>query len=99
MVFKVWKHANEDDNYRVNCPDYSHEPGANRLGGDYRNFLLDTADWRFCQTACNSDATCRAWTYVNPGVQDPTRAKCWLKSSVPDKSPNSCCDSGVKVSP
>jgi hypothetical protein len=40
-----------------------------------------------------------AWTYVRPGIQDPTRAKCWLKSTVSSRRPSSCCDSGVKLFP
>jgi hypothetical protein len=84
-------------NYQINCPDYEYEPGTDRPGGDYRNFNLDRADYRLCQTECNRDARCRAWTYVRPGVQDPTHARCWLKSSVPNKGPSSCCDSGVKI--
>jgi hypothetical protein len=35
---------------------------------------------------------------VNPGVQGPA-ARCWLKSSVPPATPNSCCTSGVKILP
>jgi hypothetical protein len=84
-------------NELINCPDYEYEPGTDRPGGDYRNFNLDRADYRLCQAECNRDARCRAWTYVRPGIQDPTHARCWLKSSVPNKGPSSCCDSGVKI--
>jgi hypothetical protein len=85
-------------NYRVNCPDYEYEPNADRPGGDYRDFNLDRGDWHLCVAECNSDARCRAWTYVKPGVQGAS-ARCWLKSSIPDKGPNTCCDSGVKIIP
>jgi len=91
----LWK-TDLATNYRINCPDYEYEPGTDRPGGDYRNFNLDRSDYRLCQTECNRDARCRAWTYVRPGVQDPTHARCWLKSTVPNKAPSSCCDSGVK---
>ncbi len=86
-------------NYVINCPNYEHEPGANRLGGDYRSLLIDSPDWRLCKAECDGDARCMAWTYVRPGIQDPTKAKCWLKSTVPPRSQSSCCDSGVKLFP
>jgi len=85
--------------YLINCPNYEHEPGTNRLGGDYRNFYLDSPDWRLCKAECDNDTRCMAWTLVRPGIQDPTRAKCWLKSTVPGRRPSSCCDSGVKLFP
>jgi hypothetical protein len=92
----LWK-TELTTNYRINCPDYEYEPGTDRPGGDYRNFNLDRPDWHLCQSECNRDTRCRAWTYVNPGVQDPTHARCWLKSTVPNKGPSSCCNSGVKI--
>lgn len=75
------------------------EPGADRAGNDYRNFEVGNADLRdqpelICQTACQKDAQCRAWTYVKPGVQGP-KARCWLKTAVPAVRANNCCVSGV----
>lgn len=75
------------------------EPGADRAGSDYRNFEVGNADLRdqpelICQTACQKDAQCRAWTYVKPGVQGP-KARCWLKTAVPAVRANNCCVSGV----
>jgi PAN domain len=69
------------------------EFGTNRYGGDYAS--RDLASAKECQSACASEAQCRAWTWVRPGVQGPG-AKCWLKDSVPVASTNSCCISGVK---
>jgi hypothetical protein len=92
----LWK-TDVASNYQINCPNYEYEPGTDRPGGDYRNFNLDRDDWHLCQAECNSDARCRAWTYVRPGVQDPTRARCWLKSTIPSRNPSTCCNSGVKI--
>jgi PAN domain-containing protein/peptidase M23-like protein len=69
------------------------ERDTNRYGGDYTSF--ETAgDWQACQQACSRDERCRAWTYVQPGIQGPS-ARCWLKDSVPASSPSSCCVSQV----
>jgi PAN domain/Bacterial Ig domain len=85
--------------YQVNvlgasAPAGSLEPGVNRPGLDYRNFELATPDPRQCAAACTAEAQCRAFTYVNPGVQG-AKARCWLKSAIPAASPNNCCTSGV----
>jgi class 3 adenylate cyclase len=73
----------------------SYEPGIDRPGGDYRSFDLSAPDASQCSAACLADAQCRAFTYVNPGVQAAT-ARCWLKSIVPNPGANSCCISGVR---
>jgi hypothetical protein len=70
------------------------EPGQNRNLGDYTHIVLDNADPMECQNSCIRDDRCLAWTYVRPGIQDPARAICWLKDSVPDLSDNDCCTSG-----
>lgn len=88
----LWK-TNVVNNFRIQCPDYPHEPGTDRRGGDYRNFDLPRADWRLCESACNGDARCRAWT-----VRLGATPRCWLKSTVPNKRPASGYDSGVKPS-
>jgi hypothetical protein len=69
------------------------EVGTNRYGGDYASRDLATAQQ--CQAACASEAQCKAWTWVKPGIQGPG-AKCWLKNQVPAVSKNDCCVSGVK---
>ena len=71
------------------------EPGTDRAGSDYQGFPLRSADPAACQRRCDDDSACRAYTYVNPGVQGP-QAMCYLKSSVPAASANACCTSGVK---
>lgn len=72
------------------------EHHMDRPGSDYKNFDLSNSDAKLCMASCASEALCKAWTYVNPGVQGP-HPRCWLKLSVPPATPSSCCDSGVKA--
>jgi hypothetical protein len=76
-------------------PQGNLEYDTNRAGSDYRNFELSQADPGICRNECANDSTCRAFTYVKPGVQG-AKARCWLKSDVPNASANSCCVSGIK---
>lgn len=69
------------------------EQVTDRPGGDYKNFDLDAADFNACRSACQSDQTCRGWTYVKPGVQG-AKARCWLKNVLPAAFQNDCCVSG-----
>jgi hypothetical protein len=71
------------------------ENNVNRPGGDYRSFDLAQAIPQLCRDACFGDSRCRAYTYVRPGIQGPS-ARCWLKSTVPNPQPNTCCVSGVR---
>ncbi len=71
------------------------EENSNRLGGDYSSFDLDGADPQLCQTACEKDAKCRAFTYVKPGWQGPA-AKCWLKDVAVPIQVHECCTAGAK---
>ncbi|MGV8057670.1 MAG: PAN domain-containing protein [Smithellaceae bacterium] len=71
------------------------EVDIDRPGLDYRSFDLTAPDPNLCQAACTNEATCKAFTYVRPGVQGPN-ARCWLKSSVPNQVKSTCCVSGVK---
>jgi hypothetical protein len=79
----------------VLTPQGNLEYDTNRPGADYRNFELAQADPAICRNECANDSTCRAFTYVKPGVQG-AKARCWLKSDVPNASANNCCVSGVK---
>jgi hypothetical protein len=73
----------------------SMESNTNRRGQDYRNFDLAQPRPELCQSECAGDAKCKAYTYVKPGLQGP-KARCWLKSAVPNPQGDSCCVSGVK---
>jgi len=79
----------------VLTPQGDLEYDTNRPGSDYRGFELSQADPGICRNECANDSTCKAFTYVKPGVQG-ANARCWLKSDVPQASPNSCCVSGIK---
>ncbi|WP_301015802.1 PAN domain-containing protein [Mesorhizobium sp.] len=74
------------------------ETGVDRPGHDYDRFDLEPTIAGFgpCKSACESDANCKAWTYVKAGIQGP-KAICWLKSAVPPPTPNGCCVSGAKA--
>jgi hypothetical protein len=69
------------------------ESGTNRQGSDYKSFDLSSADPGACESACLGDQTCKAWTYVRPGVQGDS-ARCWLKTAAPDPTADDCCTSG-----
>jgi len=71
------------------------EVNIDRPGWDIQNFDLPAPQPDLCRDACMRDGRCRAFTYVNPGVQGP-HPRCWLKGGVPNAVPNSCCVSGVK---
>jgi hypothetical protein len=71
------------------------EDNTDRRGSDYKDFDLSQANWELCRDACANDGNCQAYTFVRPGVQGSS-ARCWLKSSVPAGSRDSCCISGVK---
>jgi hypothetical protein len=70
------------------------ERNINRAGQDFKNFELGRSDPKLCQSACNKENRCMAWTYVKPRVQGP-KAKCWLKHAIPEPRFSTCCVSGV----
>jgi hypothetical protein len=51
---------------------------------------LSTANRQACETRCQADATCRAYTF------DRTNKICRLKTAVGKKTANLCCDSAQK---
>ncbi len=73
------------------------EAETNRPGGDYESINLSHSEPNACRAACDGDARCKAYTYVRPGVQGRL-ARCFLKSTIPDPVPDSCCVSGIKTS-
>jgi hypothetical protein len=58
------------------------ETGVGRNGSDYRDFAMAVPDPRICQLACFEDARCRAFTFVETGIQG-AQARCWLKDAIP----------------
>ena len=68
--------------------------GSNFSGADFRSFpLLDPSPYE-CEAACKSDSRCRAWTFVNPGIQS-FLAMCWLKDSIPASTNDAQTVSGI----
>jgi hypothetical protein len=72
------------------------EEGFNRPGSDYTSMFLSSPNASLCEDRCRSDAKCKAWTYVHPGIQGD-KAKCWLKNGVPALRSDKCCVSGLKA--
>ena len=70
------------------------EHNTDRMGNDYQR-MSNISDPATCRGMCDSDAHCRAYTWVRPGVQEPDGV-CYLKNPVPGATPNDCCVSGVK---
>lgn len=74
------------------------EDNTDRQGMDYQGPIdLAVADPGQCRQLCLNDPNCHAYTYVRPGYQGLT-AKCYLKSGIPQQTPNACCVSGAKMS-
>lgn len=58
------------------------EYSIDRFGGDYRNFdSTPDPTGAACQTACEGDNKCRAWTYARPGYAGRD-AHCYLKKDI-----------------
>ena len=74
--------------------DQAFEGDTDRAGSDYRSFDLQEPRPELCRDTCVNEGQCRAFTYVKPGVQGAW-PRCWLKSAVPNPTPNGCCVSGV----
>ena len=71
------------------------EFAIDRPGGDYRHFELPSdPTGKSCQSACEGEETCRAWTYTRPGYLG-TSAICYLKNRVTRPTRKPCCVSGV----
>jgi hypothetical protein len=75
----------------LSLPAYAVD-GFNLPGSDYDNFSASSA--MLCTQTCAGDPRCRAWTWVKPGIQEPS-GHCWLKVRVPNLVRDSCCDSGA----
>lgn len=71
------------------------EFSIDRGGGDYKSFELSPdPSGLACKAACESEARCRAWTYLRPGYGGPA-ARCFLKDKVKPPRRRPCCISGV----
>ena len=84
------------ENYLIQCATQREfERGVDRPGMDYRNFQTH-GGWQACQSRCEDEAQCQAWSYVGPTLPDGP-GRCWLKDGVPAPRPCSNCTSGVKI--
>ncbi len=73
----------------------SAEFSMDRPGGDYRNLDVATDPaGKTCQSICEAEGKCRAWTYVRPGYSG-TYAHCYLKNQIKPPRRKPCCISGV----
>jgi PAN domain len=66
-----------------------------RPGSDYQNSPVPSGDPADCALVCERDRRCRAWSFNYP-TDIIGGAVCWLKSTVPVRTPNNCCVSGVR---
>jgi PAN domain len=76
---------------------YTQEDGFDRPGADYETFE-QTGDYQshvLCRDACESQPSCRSYTYVKPGFEG-AKARCRLKNAVPAPVESACCISAVK---
>jgi hypothetical protein len=103
--FSLFEHGSIHWNRSTNAITVNSDAGVlmslmrgniNRPGSDIANMNLPAANPSMCQQQCTDNASCRSWTYVNPGVQGP-QAHCWLKNAMPLEQGDACCTSGVKV--
>lgn len=75
--------------------------GTDIPGHDYHRFTVETLFGKtaerasICADACGADGKCRAYTYVNPGVQGP-QAVCYLKDDVSASTNDACCTSATR---
>lgn len=66
---------------------------VDRPGLDFFNFDLPSANPLLCQGECGHNASCSAWTYVEPGAAPP---HCWLKNAIPAAVSNGLTISGTR---
>jgi PAN domain len=66
-----------------------------RPGGDYQSSPVPSGDPADCALVCERDKRCRAWSFNYPTEFDGG-AVCWLKNSVPARTEDTCCVSGVR---
>jgi hypothetical protein len=73
------------------------EADTDRPGGDYTHFdnvMGMAVTPQLCQTICQNQEKCMAWTFVKPGTIQGPKGVCWLKDTIPPPVKNSSCISG-----
>jgi hypothetical protein len=76
-------------------PEAAAQAGFDRPGGDYKRQQLMSGDPAECALSCERDRGCRAWSFSYPAGR-PGGALCYLKTSVPKRTADPCCVSGVR---
>jgi len=71
------------------------ELNTDRPGSNIETVRLEKSKPQLCIDACYSSNSCKAWTYVKPGLLGP-KAHCRIKSAVSSPKRSSCCISGVR---
>jgi hypothetical protein len=66
-----------------------------RPGSDYQSSLVPSGDPAECALVCERARRCRAWSFNYP-TDIAGGAVCWLKSTVPARTQDNCCVSGVR---
>lgn len=66
-----------------------------RPGGDYQRTQVPSGDPADCAMSCERDRRCRAWSFNYP-TDFASTAVCWLKNTVPARTQDDCCISGVR---
>lgn len=73
--------------------------GTDLMGNDYNRTLLDDNNAASCQSICDKDAKCLAWSWVKPNSGQGPKAVCYVKSAIPNQTKNPNVTSGVKEKP
>jgi hypothetical protein len=79
----------------MTSPPAQAQANFDRPGGDYQSSLVTSGDPADCALVCERDRRCRAWTFAYP-TDAAGGAVCWLKNSVPARTQDNCCVSGVR---
>ncbi len=65
---------------------------------DYKGLDLryhNTDSSKKCQDECNSDSSCRFWTWLNK-IEKVNNTNCFLKDSITNRIPNELTVSGIR---
>jgi len=79
----------------VFAPPARAQTAFDRPGGDYLSAPVTSGDPEDCALLCEHDRRCRSWSFSYPDIEGGS-AVCWLKNTVPSRTPANCCISGVR---
>lgn len=80
----------------ASLPARGQEIDVDHPGGDYTRVILNAG---ICETLCNSDARCKAWSYVKANAGSGPEPVCWMKGAVSAPVRRPGVISGVKGAP